>query len=129
MVSECDVPLVVQTRHQQTGRSVVASGVEYSLRKWSCTLLDGRPRASNAAHLPYIKEVEFVLHETFDNRHRVVRRPPFRVEEEGWGEFDLVVIVHFVNCPEPLQFIHDLNFHEGELYEKKHHLVRPRPPP
>ncbi|KAJ2410486.1 transcription factor TFIIF complex subunit Tfg3 [Coemansia sp. RSA 2526] len=127
MGSDAEVMLVVQTQHQQTGRSVVANGVEYSLRRWSCTLLEGRPRASNATQLPYIKKVEFILHETFKNPHRVVHHPPFRVEEEGWGEFDLVSIIHFVNCPEPLRITHDLNFHVGEHYESKYPLIVPNP--
>ncbi|KAJ1741823.1 transcription factor TFIIF complex subunit Tfg3 [Coemansia sp. RSA 989] len=127
MVSEAEVMLAVQTQHHQTGRSVVANGVEYSLRRWSCALVEGRPRSSNAAQLPYVKKVEFILHETFKNPHRVVHHPPFKVEEEGWGEFDLVVIVHFINCQEPYRITHDLNFHVGEYYENKYPLIVPNP--
>ncbi|KAJ2448522.1 transcription factor TFIIF complex subunit Tfg3 [Coemansia sp. RSA 2336] len=127
MVSEAEVMLAVQTQHHQTGRSVVANGVEYSLRRWSCALVEGRPRSSNAAQLPYVKKVEFILHETFKNPHRVVHHPPFKVEEEGWGEFDLVVIVHFINCQEPYRITHDLNFHVGEYYENKYPFIVPNP--
>ncbi|PIA17333.1 yeats-domain-containing protein [Coemansia reversa NRRL 1564] len=123
MVSEAEVVLAVQTRHQPTDRTVVEQGFEYSLRKWSCTLMEGRSRASNATLLPYVKEVEFILHESFDNPHQIVRRPPFRVEKVGWGEFDLLIIVHFVNCSEQYKIIHDLNFQEGEFYEKKYPLI------
>ncbi|KAJ2712252.1 transcription factor TFIIF complex subunit Tfg3 [Coemansia spiralis] len=129
MVSGCEVVLTVQTRQQQTGELVVNDGAEYVLRRWSCTVQDGRPRAAGTTQLPYVREVEFVLHETFANSHRVVRRAPYRVEEEGWGEFDLVVLVHFAHCPEPLRFNHDLNFHEGEVYEKKYRLTVPNPSP
>ncbi|KAJ2849473.1 transcription factor TFIIF complex subunit Tfg3 [Coemansia brasiliensis] len=127
MVSEAEVMLAVQTQHHQTGRSVVANGVEYSLRRWSCALVEGRPRSSNAAQLPYVKKVEFILHETFKNPHRVIHHPPFKVEEEGWGEFDLVVIVHFINCQEPYRITHDLNFHVGEYYENKYPFIVPNP--
>ncbi|KAJ2303369.1 transcription factor TFIIF complex subunit Tfg3, partial [Coemansia sp. RSA 2705] len=127
MVSAAEVMLAVQTQHQQTGRSAVASGVEYSLRRWSCALLEGRPRSSNAAQLPYVKKVEFILHETFENPRRVVYHPPFKVEEEGWGEFDLVILVHFVGCAEPYQIVHDLNFHVGEFYENKYPFIVPNP--
>ncbi|KAJ2022283.1 hypothetical protein GGI06_001883 [Coemansia sp. S85] len=51
------------------------------------------------------------------------------VEEEGWGEFDLVIMVHFVNCPEPYKIVHDLNFHSGELYRKSYDFVIPNPSP
>ncbi|KAJ2342938.1 hypothetical protein GGF43_005813, partial [Coemansia sp. RSA 2618] len=70
MVSGAEVTLAVQTRQQLTGHTVMSEGVECRLRRWSCTLLDGRPRALNAAQLPYIKKVEFILHPTFDNPHR-----------------------------------------------------------
>ncbi|KAJ2081232.1 transcription factor TFIIF complex subunit Tfg3 [Coemansia sp. RSA 988] len=126
-MSETEVMLVVQTRHYPTDRMAMEHGVEYPLRRWTCTLMEGRPRASNATLLPYVKEVEFILHESFDNTHQIVRRPPFRVEQVGWGEFDLLVIVHFVNCSEHHKIVHDLNFHEGEFYEKKYPLIVPNP--
>ncbi|KAJ2746679.1 transcription factor TFIIF complex subunit Tfg3 [Coemansia sp. BCRC 34301] len=129
MGAASEVTLVVHTQHQQTGRYYQNEGVEYGLRAWSCTVLDGRPKASSAHQLPYVKKVEFILHETFDNSHRVVSYPPYKMEEEGWGEFDLVVMVYFVNCPEPYKIVHDLNFHEGESYYKSYDLVVPNPSP
>ncbi|KAI8324936.1 hypothetical protein GQ54DRAFT_295770 [Martensiomyces pterosporus] len=119
--------LTVHTEHRQTGRTVVAGEVEYSLRTWSCTLQEGRPRFPNVTQLPYVKKVEFILHETFENSHRVTSRAPFRVEEEGWGEFDLAIIVHFVNCSEPHTIIHDLSFQEGETYNKTYPFKIPNP--
>ncbi|KAJ2055954.1 hypothetical protein GGH13_007681 [Coemansia sp. S155-1] len=59
----------------------------------------------------------------------VVSHPPFRVEEEGWGEFDLVIMVHFFHCPEPLKIVHDLNFHSGESYRKSYDHFIPDPSP
>ncbi|KAJ2875006.1 transcription factor TFIIF complex subunit Tfg3 [Coemansia aciculifera] len=129
MGAESEVTLAVHTQHQQTGHYVQADGVEYSLRTWSCTVQEGRPKATSAHQLPYVKKVEFILHETFENPHRVVSHPPFKVEEEGWGEFDLVIMVHFVNCPEPYKIVHDLNFHSGESYRKSYDLFIPNPSP
>ncbi|KAJ2748273.1 transcription factor TFIIF complex subunit Tfg3, partial [Coemansia nantahalensis] len=129
MVSGCEVQLTVQTRHEPTGELAINDGAEYVLRRWSCVVLDGRPRAANATQLPHVREVEFVLHETFANNHQVVRRAPFRVEEEGWGEFDMTVLVHFAHCTAPLRITHDLNFQEGSVYEKKYRLTVPNPSP
>ncbi|KAJ2492110.1 transcription factor TFIIF complex subunit Tfg3 [Coemansia sp. RSA 2050] len=129
MGAESEVTLAVRTQHQQTGHYVQADGVEYSLRTWSCTVQEGRAKGTNALQLPYVKKVEFILHETFENPHRVVSHPPFKVEEEGWGEFDLVIMVHFVNCPEPYKIVHDLNFHSGESYRKSYDFVIPNPSP
>ncbi|KAJ2783271.1 transcription factor TFIIF complex subunit Tfg3 [Coemansia javaensis] len=130
MVSECEVPLIVQTSHHHTGRTIVASGgVEYSLRRWSCTVLEGRARAASSTRLPHIREVVFVLHETFDSPRRVVRSPPFRVEEQGWGEFDLEIIVHFAGCSDHARIVHDLNFQEGDQYDKRYRLTIANPTP
>lgn len=59
---------------------------------------------------------------TVANRTRLsaFKNPPFRIQEEGWGEFDMQIELvadksHFIN--------HDLNFAQ-ERYESKHVLVR-----
>ncbi|KAJ2157856.1 transcription factor TFIIF complex subunit Tfg3 [Coemansia sp. RSA 552] len=127
MVSQAEVVLAVQTRHEQTGRTALSSGVEYSLRRWSCTVLDGRQRPANAALLPYVRKVEFLLHETFENPRRVVHHAPFRIEEEGWGEFDLIIKIHFVDCAEVFRIEHDLSFHDGDEYEKRYTKIVPNP--
>jgi transcription initiation factor TFIID/TFIIF subunit len=52
----------------------------------------------------------------------VIKRPPFKVEEEGWGEFDLGVTLHFVEKEGTKELTHDLNFQESK-YESPHKLV------
>ncbi|KAJ2523329.1 transcription factor TFIIF complex subunit Tfg3 [Coemansia sp. RSA 2049] len=135
---DTEVVLGIHTQQHDTGRTAVSGGIEYSLRRWSCTLHEGRSQVAGTTLLPYIQKVEFILHETFDTPHRalinsadliVVTRAPFRVEEEGWGEFDLVVIVHMVNSPDTYKIVHDLNFQEGESYTKRYPFVIPNPTP
>ncbi|KAJ2721878.1 transcription factor TFIIF complex subunit Tfg3 [Coemansia sp. Benny D115] len=128
MVASAEVILVVHTQHRPIDETVVNDGVQYGLRKWSCTVQEGRPRyAAVPTQLPYVREVEFFLHETFPNRHRVSTRLPFRVDEQGWGEFDLEIVVHFVDCIDSFRIIHDLNFHEGEAYMKEYRFTIPNP--
>ena len=55
---------------------------------------------------------------------KVIKRPPFKVEEEGWGEFDLGVTLHFVEKEGTRELSHDLNFQESK-YESPHKLVCP----
>lgn len=61
--------------------------------------------------LPNIDEVEYVLHPTFPNRIRreTSARDNFRLESEGWGEFDIAATVYFKDGDEktvvvPLKF-------------------------
>jgi transcription initiation factor IIF auxiliary subunit len=49
-----------------------------------------------------------------------IKNPPFRIQEEGWGEFDMQIGLyadkeHTIN--------HDLNFQQTR-YESKHTIVR-----
>ena len=53
----------------------------------------------------------------------VIKKAPFKVEEEGWGEFDLGVTLHLVEREGVKELKHDLNFQESR-YESPHKLVR-----
>lgn len=45
----------------------------------------------------YIKKVHFKLHESYANQNRVVTKPPYEVSETGWGEFEIIVKIYFVD--------------------------------
>ena len=111
------------------------------MRKWSIKLVAVGP---NNTEVPatFIEKVTYKLHPTFEKPTRgisslhyntkrkliiiiitiVIKRPPFKVEEEGWGEFDLVVTLHFVEKEGTKELTHDLNFQESK-YESPHKLV------
>lgn len=44
---------------------------------------------------PLLKKVTFKLHETYDTPVRSVERPPYQVTETGWGEFEVIIKLHF----------------------------------
>lgn len=52
----------------------------------------------------------------------VIKRPPFRIDEEGWGEFDMEIILAAIDKGGDHTVAHDLNF-QAERYEAKHVLV------
>ncbi|KAJ1720530.1 transcription factor TFIIF complex subunit Tfg3 [Coemansia erecta] len=123
------VILTVRTQHRPKGTTNLANGDEYILRRWACRLEEGRSGFSLPKQLPYVKKVEFGLHDTFKDPHRVVTRAPFSVIEEGWGEFDLDIIVHFHHSSETFRITHDLNFGEGETYNKQYRFNMPNASP
>ena len=45
----------------------------------------------------FIKKVHFKLHDSYANPNRVITKPPYEVTETGWGEFEVVIKVHFVD--------------------------------
>ena len=52
----------------------------------------------------------------------MIKKAPFKVEEEGWGEFDLGVTLHLAEREGVKELKHDLNFQESR-YESPHKLV------
>lgn len=55
---------------------------------------------------------------------QIVKKPPFRIEENGWGEFDMTVTLTPIGAPKGGDQIlaHDLNFQQ-ERYESTHSVV------
>ncbi|KAL7753363.1 NuA4 histone H4 acetyltransferase complex and the SWR1 complex subunit [Sorochytrium milnesiophthora] len=56
------------------------------------------PTDDNAGY--FIRKVLFRLHESFENRLRVVDHPPFHVTETGWGEFEIQIQIHLQDYAE-----------------------------
>ncbi|ODV60115.1 TATA-binding protein-associated factor TAF14 [Ascoidea rubescens DSM 1968] len=87
--------------------------VDYPLRRWSIeiTLLDlnGNEMSANI-----FDKVTYVLHPTFDNPTRNFKKPPFRIEEQGWGEFDMKIIFHLSDKAGEKKINHDLNFKQNK---------------
>ena len=44
---------------------------------------------------PFIKQVAFHLHPSFASPTRTFKSPPYEVHEQGWGEFDIAIKIHF----------------------------------
>jgi YEATS domain-containing protein 4 len=63
----------------------------------------------------YIRRIEFNLHSTFAQPRRVVEIPPFQVEEQGWGEFEIHARIYFQDMNErPLEVKHWLKLRPDE---------------
>lgn len=52
------------------------------------------------------------------------KMPPFRIQEEGWGEFDMLLVLTPKDKGAEITVAHDLNF-QSEHYETKHPIVGP----
>lgn len=64
----------------------------------------------------FIDHVEFVLHESFRPPSRTVSTPPYELVEHGWGEFDILIRVHFRCAVErPVEFYHPLKLFPAAL--------------
>lgn len=105
------------------------SGVEgFPLRQWNIeiVLLNDHGEEMPAA---VFEKVTYKLHPSFDKRAtQVFKRPPFRIEEEGWGEFDMEIVLSSLEKGGDHSLAHDLNF-QAERYEAKHQLTFKNPKP
>jgi NAD-dependent SIR2 family protein deacetylase len=59
--------------------------------------------------LPYVKQVEYTLHPTFQNPVRTLNNAPFKLECTGWGTFDVKVKIALKNGT-VLSAVHSLSF-------------------
>jgi YEATS domain-containing protein 4 len=60
----------------------------------------------------WVEKVVFKLHESFTPPSRTLAKEPYRVAEDGWGEFDAAVEI-FPKCSFSVTLIHFLSFPPG----------------
>lgn len=85
---------------------------DLSTHTWVCTVRS--PDCEDQSY--YIRKVLFTLHPSFANPHRVVETPPYSIREEGWGEFDVIVKIVFVDPNErPVELKHSLKLYEAGI--------------
>lgn len=96
------------------------------MRQWSVTICllnqDGQEMGANI-----LDKVTYTLHPTFVNPTRTLKTQPFKIEEQGWGEFDIPIAIHLVGLNGKLgerKFNHDLNFLQ-EKYTVDHTINIP----
>lgn len=72
---------------------------------WKCYL---KPYKNEK--MTYVKKVSFKLHESYGlDAERVLTTEPFEVTETGWGEFELIIRIYFVDPNEkPVTIYHHL---------------------
>ncbi|KAJ3395740.1 YEATS domain-containing protein 4 [Lobulomyces angularis] len=66
---------------------------------------------------PILSSVEFKLHESFIDSNRIILEEPFEVNESGWGEFEIIIKLNFIDPTEKSILL----YHHLQLY--------PKPPP
>lgn len=63
----------------------------------------------------YVKKVHFKLHDSYSQPMRIISKPPYRVSESGWGEFEIMVKIFFQDPAEkPVTFYHLLKLFPNE---------------
>ncbi|KAH1410511.1 hypothetical protein KXW78_005378 [Aspergillus fumigatus] len=116
-----------QENEKLIGQQNKDSGVEgFPLRSWSIEIYLVNEHGEQVPANVFDK-VTYTLHPSFGNRAvQTFKNPPFRISEEGWGEFDLQI---GLTAADKEHFLtHDLNFAQPR-YESKHVITFKNPKP
>ncbi|XP_053700516.1 YEATS domain-containing protein 4 [Synchiropus splendidus] len=63
----------------------------------------------------YVKKIQFKLHESYGNPLRVVTKPPYEITETGWGEFEIMIKIFFIDPNEkPVTMYHLLKLFQSD---------------
>lgn len=90
----------------------------FPMKSWNIEvfLLD---EAGNERPATCFQKVTYNLHPSFANPIQTFNSPPFRCQNEGWGEFDMSIDLYTTEKGGKTTISHDLNFAK-ERYESKH---------
>jgi len=99
----------------------------YPMRTWSIEiwLLDDN---GNEVMPSVFEKATYNLHPSFERPKQIIKKAPFRIEEKGWGEFDMTIVLSAVGKGGDSTLDHDLNF-QAERYEAKHQVTFRNPKP
>ncbi|KFY15551.1 hypothetical protein V492_01915 [Pseudogymnoascus sp. VKM F-4246] len=99
----------------------------FPMKLWSIEiyLLD---EAGNQIEANIFSKATYNLHASFANPTQTKDQPPFRCQNEGWGEFDLTIDLYAVEKGGKHTIAHDLNFAQPR-YEAKHVINFKNPNP
>jgi transcription initiation factor IIF auxiliary subunit len=98
----------------------------FPMRGWDINIYLVGPDGDEISANCYEKAT-YHLHESFGKRQKqVVKNAPFKIQETGWGEFDMQITLTPVGAPKggDHTISHDLNFLQ-ERYEATHNVVCP----
>ena len=104
-------PIIIGT--YTFAKAGASEGAAPSAFRWTILIRSGESIDEDLSD--YIRRVEFNLHSTFAQPRRVVEAPPFQVEEQGWGEFEIHARIFFQDPNErPLDVKHWLKLRPDE---------------
>ncbi|KAK5167690.1 transcription factor TFIIF complex subunit Tfg3 [Saxophila tyrrhenica] len=115
---------------QRVDHSIPAEAEGFPMRVWDVNIYLVGPDGDDMPANCYEKAT-YMLHESFGKRQKqTIKSPPFRIQEQGWGEFDMQITLSPVGGQKGGEqtISHDLNF-QHERYEAVHNVTFRNPKP
>ncbi|RDW88784.1 hypothetical protein BP6252_00816 [Coleophoma cylindrospora] len=122
MVADIKRTVLLVTEQRNIDKPPEMTG--YPMKSWNIEvfLLDD---AGNEQPASCFVKVVYNLHPSFKNPIQTFAKPPFRCENEGWGEFDMTIDLYTTEKAKHT-IHHDLNFAKTK-YEAKHLITFKNP--
>ncbi|TVY67527.1 Transcription initiation factor TFIID subunit, partial [Lachnellula suecica] len=120
-----DIKRTVKLITEQRNIDKPAEMEGFPMKSWNIEifLLDAE---GNEKPATCFTKATYNLHPTFPNPVQTFTEPPFRCENEGWGEFDMTIDIFTTEKGGKNTLTHDLNFAKPR-YESKHPVVFKNP--
>ncbi|KAG9204189.1 hypothetical protein B5807_03289 [Epicoccum nigrum] len=99
----------------------------FPMRSWNIEIWLLDDQGNEVMPTVYEKAV-YNLHPSFERPKQTIKKAPFRIEEQGWGEFDMTIVLTAAHKGGEHSLSHDLNF-QSERYEAKHQVTFRNPKP
>ncbi|QPG75208.1 hypothetical protein FOA43_002558 [Brettanomyces nanus] len=97
------------TTTQRVLKDIAPVQAGFPMRAWTIEicLVDDK---GNEIPATLFDKVTYHLHPTFSNPVRAYKKPPFRIDEKGWGGFDIPITLTITDKGGDKKLNHDLNF-------------------
>ncbi|GAV30134.1 hypothetical protein PMKS-003641 [Pichia membranifaciens] len=99
------------TTVQHVLKDIPAVQEGFPMREWSISVSLVNDKGVEVPATIFDK-VTYALHPTFANPVRSFKKPPFTIQEQGWGGFDIPITLTLIEKGGDKKINHDLNFYK-----------------
>lgn len=106
------------TTTQQVLKDIPAVQEGFPMREWTIEVSLVNDKGVEVPATIFDK-VTYTLHPTFANPVRSFKKPPFTIQEQGWGGFDIPITLTLLDKAGDRKLNHDLNFYKEKYVVDK----------
>lgn len=99
----------------------------FPMREWSISVSLVNDKGVEVPATIFDK-VTYSLHPTFANPVRSFKKPPFTIQEQGWGGFDIPITLTLIEKGGDKKINHDLNFYKEKYVIDKQIVINTTKP-
>lgn len=105
------IEITFRVKTQNTILIPATEEFDLPIRRWQVELLL-LDKSGNELTANILSSCTMLLHPSFEDSSRIIKQPPFIVQETGWGEFDITMMCTLKYHGGSFKIVHDLLFEE-----------------